>query len=793
MKYLNLIIAIVLLNSSIYAEDVNLKDTLKVYQTPSITVSTSRAEKKDATIPYAEINKSDIDKRHTTFDLPTLLNELPSILTYSENGNNIGYTNLSLRGFDQRRIAVMINGIPHNDMEDHNFYWINLSDFASTIDNIQVQRGAGLSTYGPAAIGGSILISTNNYLNFRGINISAGIGLQEFGGKNDIKANTSRYAFEYSSGLVDNYAFYAKYANINSDGYRDQSWANLNSYFFSAIRIDDNFTTQLNFYGGWQEDGLAYNGLPISYIKDLEKRTSNYNYFSYERDNGSVIDYTSKRRPQEVENFSQPIIELLNDWQIASNISLKNAIFYKIGEGYFDYDGTGWTDKYSFRLTPENGFPDADDPKNPIIRAFVKNKTGGWLPRLLINNSLGDLIIGAEFRLHSSEHWGKINFAENLPKDYDPDYKFYSYNGARQTFSIFAGQNFKLTEKLLLNADAQLVYHNYNVNNEKAGKVYTSYKTIDGKIITNGEDIFNVKYLFFNPKVGASYQIDQSNRAYLSLAYTSREPRRNNLYRASDSWMGDKPLFNTTIATNGDTLYDFSSPLVKPEKMFNIELGWNYDSDLFSSNLNFYYMDYKDELVKSGQLDIFGAPIDGNAPKTRHYGIEFLAKINLLQSSKYGNLNISTNFTYSQNKIVEYDYYTRKGEKISLADNNIAGFPDLIANLRLTYNYENFILSTYFRHNGKFYTDNFGDLLTTDPRIKANLRSEYYTINTVDAYNVINLDAIYNIENFLSLRNIKLHLQINNLTNEMYSSAGFGKEFFPAAERNYFFGITIGI
>ncbi len=764
-------------------------DSIKTYKTPSITVSTGREAISTQIIDYPIITHSDINKSYYNQDLPLILNQLPSVISYSESGGGIGYSNLSIRGFDQRRIAVMINGVPQNDPEDQNFYWINLSDLATSLESIEVQRGAGMSIYGPAAIAGSINLSTLNYFNTRGINLSTGIGFQEYGA-DSYKQISSRFGLEYSSGLIDNkYAFYSKISRINSFGYRDNSWAYLTNYFFSAARIDDKLISQINIYGGMQDDALSYNGLPYQYIKDSNNRLKNYSYFSYSKD-GNTVDYTTIRRNQEIENFSQPIIELLNDWQINDNTNFKSSLFFKVGEGFFDIDGTGWTDKYSFRLTPQNGFIDAKDPQNPIIRSFVGNKTFGWIPKIEMKDNLGDLLLGAEIRIHNSIHWGKIEYAEDLPANYNPDYQFYTYQGHRQIFSIFASQKIDINNQFKIGLDLQLVYHNYNIDDEKSGLNYTTYQSTSG-IVGNGGDLFNINYIFANPRLSATYSLDNYHKLYLSAAYTSREPRMKNFYAASDAFSGATPQFKQVILGT-DTLIDFTNPLVKPEKMLDLELGWDYKSEKLTANINLYAMEYFDELVKNGQLDLFGVPIDGNAPRTSHYGIEIMASHNIMRN-KYGKLDIGANTTISSNKIIELDYITKKGDKISLKGNNISGFPDLLANIKLEYTFKDFNINIFYRYVGQMPTDNFGSLLQTDDRIKANLKSEYYYINTLDSYSTINIDIAYILYNILSFQKLRFHLHINNVTNQLYAAYAIGKEFFPAAERNYYFGIEVGL
>lgn len=778
---------------SVQSEELSA-DSARVYRIPSLTVTTSRAQERESPVPFSEITVSEIAQRHTVNDLPKILSETPSILAFSESGNFIGYTNLTLRGFDQRRISIIINGIPQNDPEDHNFYWINMTDLASGLENIQIQRGAGLSNYGPAAIGGSIIMTTKNFARERSIEFSTGIGYQESASAlYDAGQYGSKFGLSASSGLIDDkYAFYTRVNRINSFGYRDQSWATLNSYQFGFARFDENLTTQINFIAGSQDDGLAYTGLPKAYVKDADKRRANYNYWSYDRNNGTEVNWTTVRRNQEIEQFSQPQIELLNDWHIAENIEFKSALFFKTGQGYFDYDGTGWTDAASFRLNEQNGYPNAEDPTNPIIRAFVGNKYGGWIPRLVWNHGNGIFSSGLEIRSHRSNHWGKINYAENLPENFDPDFKFYSYNGIRDIMSVFANEKLFLNDRVSLNLEAQLVYHSYGIENERAGNVFTEYMTIDSNIIGNGERLFEVNYLFFNPRFGINFNITDEMNTYISLAHTSREPRMKNLYAGSDAFWGATPLFASDTTADGTRRYDFGKALVKPEKMLNLELGWGYVASDFNFNVSLYWMEYADELVKSGQTDLFGSPIDGNAPRTRHYGIELQVQ-KVFEISHLFDLTISGNATYSQNKIIEYNFPTRHGHYVSLEGNNIAGFPDFMGNLRVGISSDDMYFGLALKHVGTYKTDNFGDLLTTDDRIKSHLGSGYYADNNFDAYTVLDASMIYTFKQLPFFDEIKIHAVVNNLTNLYYASGAIGPEFFPAAERNYWVNFVFGL
>ncbi|MBK9248633.1 MAG: TonB-dependent receptor plug domain-containing protein [Ignavibacteria bacterium] len=765
-----------------------VKDSTRVYIVPSVTVTSTRADEATSPVPFAEITRAELKDRYTAQDMPALIADLPSAFYYSDNGNGIGYSYLKMRGFDQRRIAVMINGIPQNDPEDHNVYWIDVPDAASNMQSIQVQRGAGLINYGAAAIGGSINLTTTNFTDSRFIRVSSGIGYQQFGAndKTILAPITSKFGLEVSSGLTGKYAFYGRLSRINSDGYRANSWAELSSYFLSAARFDEDVTTQINIFGGPIADGLAYNGLPKQYITDLNLRRSNFNAFDYDS-TGTNLAYTSTRRAQEIENFSQPHYEMLNDWFISENLTLKSALFYYIGTGFFDYDGS-WADAATLRMIPEYGFRDSIIPGNALIRGAVENRHGGWIPRLVWNHQDGDLTIGAEFRLHKSYHYGKVQFAENLPAGLNPDFHIYDYNGGRSIFSVFGQEQYQLSEKTWLNIEAQLVQHTYIISNEKAGGRYTRYATTSGTISGEG-DLFNVKYLFLNPRLGILHTFSDEINAYASIAITSREPRMRNLYAAEDSYFGAQPLFTLSK----DTLYDFTQPLVQPERMIDFELGGRYKSvdGKYALGVNAFLMEFSNELVKSGRLDIFGNPVDGNAPRSRHYGIELDGTALLADMKESGKLELSGNISISQNRFVEYDYYLNATQKISLNDQTIAGFPDVLANIRLSYRSGGLHTSVLFKHVGAFYSDNFGDKLSEYRTQFPGITS--YADNRADAYSIVNIDLAYEFTSLFSLESLRIHTHCTNVLNALYAANAEGKEFYPAAERGFYFGIDLGL
>jgi iron complex outermembrane receptor protein len=303
----------------------------RTYITPSVTVSSTTADDK-STVTFSDLTEKEIKNSYTTQDIAQHLSMLPSIYSVSQNGNNIGYTSISLRGFDQRRIAVMINGVPQNDPEDHNVYWINMPDLLASTDRVQVQRGAGLMNYGAAAMAGSVSVLTASGARESAIRYSQFLGFQQYGdaltGEDRFAPTVSKSSIELQSGLIDNqYAISARLTSIQSDGYRQHSWARLQSFFVSATRFDDNLTTQINVYGGPVRDALAYTGIPKAWIQNPALRRSNLNGWAYDS-TGKAISWSGTRRLQEIEEFSQPHYEILNDWSITPNLTLKSTLFY---------------------------------------------------------------------------------------------------------------------------------------------------------------------------------------------------------------------------------------------------------------------------------------------------------------------------------------------------------------------------------------------------------------------------------------------------------------------------------
>lgn len=745
---------IVLLNVSLIAQsDVNERDT--VYAQPPVVVTATKAIGRLSPITFSDLSRSEILQRNSVQDIPVLLAELPSITTYSENGSGIGYNYINLRGFDQRRISVMINGVPQNDPEDHNVYWVDFPDLLSATQEIQIQRGAGSAFYGPAAIGGSVNLVANPFTAFPAIAVETALGFQEFGAEGRTSTATRKLGLSLNSGLIDRkYMLFARMSRIEHDGYRDQGWVNLNSYFLAAARFDETMTTRVHVYGGPIEDGLAYVGLPKAYNEDLRLRRTNYGYWEYDS-TGASVGYAVPQKRNAQERFSQPHVELLHEWRMSKSMRLHTTAFAVFGDGHFDYDGdwvpydgaaSDWFRRY---VGYDSTFGVAMFPTF-LIRGSVSNRQWGILPRVEIDHGNGTLTAGAEIRLHRSNHTGQLPFASVYPSPaWTPTTNFYDYHGVRDMMSLYLHEVYRLRSDLSIMGDLQLVHQRYGIRAE----AFLGHQ-------------FDVRYTFLNPRVGVNWNLSDQLHSYAFIGFTSREPRMRNLYAASDAYFGATPEF-VAEATGGVTQYDFSRPLAKPEQLLNVEWGWGWTNGGMRWNANLFWMEFTNELIKSGQVDVFGQPRTGNAERTRHLGLEVDGIVRLNEA-----LTVSGNMAWSRNRLVRYRVADGTGWTV-LDGNPIAGFPDLLGNVRLQYSDERTTAGVSAKYIGAFYTDNYATYA-----------------NRNEAYAVLNGDATHALSVGGGI-DLLLRLEVRNMLNTLYTTSGEGEAFFPAAERNWLVGVTV--
>jgi iron complex outermembrane receptor protein len=710
---------------------------------PQVEVTATRAEERESAVAFTELDRKQIARRYWAQDVPMLLAETPGVYAYSDAGNGIGYSYVKIRGFAQRRVAVMINGVPLNDPQSHEVYWVDHPDLLATTQELQVQRGVGSAIYGAAAVGGSINLETLGGPSPRRLAVEAGGGT----------LGTTRFSLQFESGLLDNtYEVMGRYSRIQSDGYRDQSWSDLWSYYLSASRYDPWITTQVNVYGGLEQLHLAYYGVDQSYL------------------NGEVTgDADTDRRynpltwADETDNYFERRYELINNVKLSERASLTSTIFYAPGEGYYDDFPYGPQTFASRRLPdftvdsntlyPASYYADTSGAGPYTVVAsdmtqslWVENTHYGWIPRAKFRQSRGELIVGAEWREHEGQHYGDLTWAAALPPGAEPNHLFYDYTGRVGVLSAYAQEGYELKPDLRLTGSLQWRGVKYSIGDD----AFNDYD-------------FELEYSFLNPRVGLNWNASPRWNLFGSYAYMQVEPLLSEIYRADDPT--SVPLFGTLDPANGV----YEDPLVVPEDLNDWEAGIGYTSGDTRVRLTGYYLDFQNEIVPSGQLGPLGVPITGNAASSYHAGGELEFGVPLGRG-----FSLSGNVSVSDNRFRNYEEYVDSTTVINYDGNAIAGFPGTMANVTLGYQRGAVQVSATLVDVGLQYLDNTEDnrknpYLKDVPGYQHKYIPEHATLN---AWLSLDLDALTRSRP-LGAGSLSLDVHAQNLTDLKYTTAGY--------------------
>ncbi|MGB9695851.1 MAG: TonB-dependent receptor [Ignavibacteria bacterium] len=769
-----------------------LQQDTTVYVTEPIEVDALRGIEGLTPITLQNIKQETIKQKYWMQDLPMFLNGNTSINAYSESGSSIGYSYFSIRGFDQRRAAIMLNGTPQNDAEVHQVFWVDLSDIASSIESIQIQRGIGTALYGSSSIAGVIDIQTVDYFKRKITTLYSGYG----------SYNSKKYSVEFSSGLTESgFGYYGKFSRSITDGYRDQSWSDHWSYFLSAGKVfSNNLVVKFNIYGSPIQNHLAYIGVTKDYLDG--KVTGNKE--NDRKFNPLVF-------PNETDYYHQPHYELIVNYQPTKTLFISNVLNYMRGEGYFTINFPhyyGLTYSY-FHLNPffvqdtltfspafykrnpdgtffyEPGKGYVVDKSDIVTNLWVNNDDYGWYPKLQWKHfsDRGTLVFGGELRLHKSEHFGEIIYGNPLPPGTPNNFQYYYFNGKKRTISFFANELFKMSNSLTGMLGVQYAYHKYGIENVK----YKPYN-------------FDVTYSFLTPRAGINYNLTENLRIFGNVSYARREPRLKDIYNAEEPFATP----NFRIVDTVKQVYE--DPLVKPEEMVDYELGFGFAGKNLKANINFYLMNFNNEIVNNGQLDNVGAPIVGNAAKSIHRGIEVEFEYDLLSLLKttrtsHNSLLLSGNFTFSENYFKDYVEVLGKDSTGNIiygndySGNKILLSPQLIANVSLSLRTERGI-NAYLsmQYISKQYLDNSEN----EKKNPSQKLTPGYVDKIINPYTILNGGISVDFVSLLKnqsltkyFKSVELGIRVNNILDIYYESGGNidftgSPNWIPAAKRNYF-------
>jgi len=725
----------------------NLSIKLKesVIMGDQVFVYATRAHQNTPTT-FSTVSKKKLEERNLGQDLPILLNYSPSVVSTSDAGAGIGYTNIRIRGSDATRINVTINGIPVNDSESHGVFWVNMPDFVSSVENIQIQRGVGTSSNGAAAFGATINLQTNavSQESFVQLDNSAG----SFGTlKNTVILNSGM--------LNEKFNFEGRLSRVISDGYIDRSAAELRSFFLSGGYYGDKTLIKAMVFGGNENTQQAWYGTPEARITNDEEGLQEVIAGSGEYNTQEQIDnlLNSDRRfnyylyDNEVDNYSQNHFQLLINQQLGDRWNFAGALHYTKGEGYFEQyrDDDRLADYGLDDLLIGDSLITSTDI---IRRRWLDNDFYGFTYSFNYQQQALQLTLGGGYNVYDGDHFGEIIWAR-FAGDSNIRDRYYDGNGLKKDFNTYLKANYQLNSRLNLFGDLQIRTIDYTttgVDND-----LSAYDT--------GGD-----YQFFNPKAGLSYQLKSGTTAYISYAIGQREPVRSDFIDAPD---GVTP---------------------RAEKMGNLEAGIRSNSENFSYQANLYWMDYQDQLVLTGALNDVGAAIRTNVPSSYRAGLELSGSWNITSQ-----LNWTANLALSQNKIkdfteVLYDYAFSDDRFLvenQYSDTDISFSPNVVFGSDLGYTINDFKVQMLNKYVGKQYLDN----TSSDDRV-------------IDAYFITDLLLTYSIAPW-KLKDLTLSLMVNNLLDTKYESNGYTwgylfdgsqyqqNNYYPQAGINFLAGISM--
>ncbi|MEP7258042.1 MAG: TonB-dependent receptor [Flavitalea sp.] len=437
--------------------------------------------------PYAktEISKKEITKANLGQDLPFLLNQTPSVVVNSDAGNGIGYTGIRIRGSDATRINMTINGIPYNDAESQGLFFVNLPDLASSVNNIQVQRGVGASSNGAGAFGATMNFSTNEVSTQPYADINNSVG----------SFNTWKHTVKAGTGLInDHFTIDARLSKISSDGFIDRAATDLHSFYLSAAYLAKNSSIRLNIISGKEKTYQAWNGIPES---DLEHNRS-ANYSGTEKP-GTPYD-------NETDNYQQDHYQLFFNHRFNKNLEFNTAFFLTQGRGYYEQYKAG----ESFAKYGLNDFILGGDTlaSTDLVRQlWLDNSYYGQIISLQYKNDKDLLTIGGGWNRYKGKHFGKVIWGETgIPLGYE----WYNLKAHKTDVNAYAKYQRKLAKGLEVFSDIQ----------------YRNIKYALGGFRDNPSLKINNTYNFVNPKIGLSYSV-RNSRLYISYAQASKEPNRD--------------------------------------------------------------------------------------------------------------------------------------------------------------------------------------------------------------------------------------------------------------------------
>ena len=676
-------------------------DSAKVEDLTEVTVKALRATKKTP-IAYTNLTKEQLGGLNYGMDVPYLLSLTPSITTTSDAGNGIGYTSLRVRGTDPSRINITANGIPLNDAESATVFWVNMGDFASSVQSMQIQRGVGTSTNGAGAFGATLNMLTES------IGPKPYLGIDVSGGSYASHKETLRF----SSGMLGgHWGIQGRLSNIGSQGYLDRASTKLNSYFLQAGWFGNNTVVKFLTWNGIEETYHAWN-YTSKYEQSLYGRTYN---------SCGVMGYDANGNPNsyyedQTDNYHQQNYQLIWNQQITRNLSSNVGLHYTKGDGYYQqyqsadtqmWYGKSWA---SFGLSTDDSVVEdlADQQK-------MDNDFYGFVASLNYNNKKNlDVIVGGGWNQYLGDQFGRIVWTKPgvvttvaEPAALLPDFEYYRNHARKTDFNFYGKATYEFVSGLNAFVDLQYRHVGYKLQDP----------TVMYGVNKDKSYVIDNQYNFFNPKFGINYDINSQHKVYASYGIGHKEPVRNN--------------FMQQIANPGR-----EDTKARPERLNDLEVGYKFQSKHFTAGANIYWMDYKDQLVLTGELNAIGEALTKNLENSYRLGLELEAAWMPVEWFRW-----DANATFSRNRVKDMVVTLTDGTNVNLGDQPLAFSPNFILNNILTFSYKGMKASVQSQYISDQYLTNTGfkDMECKDE----NGNTTYETLQLKNHF-CTNVDLSYN-------------------------------------------------
>ncbi|MDR1937023.1 MAG: TonB-dependent receptor plug domain-containing protein, partial [Tannerellaceae bacterium] len=573
-------------------------DTLKISSNVSLdeVVVTATKAVRGTPVAYTDLSKDELASRNDGQGIPSLIAASPSVIVTSDAGTGIGYSGFRIRGTDANRINITVNGVPVNDSESHGVFWVNMPDFASSVENIQIQRGAGTSTNGAAAFGATVALQTQR--SDMQPNAEYSVSAGSFG--------TVKHTVKGGTGLLnDRFVVDARYSNIRSDGFIDRAWAKMSSYYLSAAWYGEHTLLKFQTFGSDEITYQAWNGVSSQW---LEKGNRTYNSCGEYWEGGVAKFYNNQ-----TDNYLQQHYHLIGSQRLGDRWNMNLTLHYTRGAGYYeDYKADA---KYAAYKLPAYTAPDGSEVSRTdlVRRKWLDNDFYGGVYSLNYRSEKLQLTFGSAVNNYIGDHFGRVIWAKAANALPSPDYEYYLNTGKKLDYSAYLKGNLQFLHALNGYLDLQYRGIDYSIrgSDDKAGDHVDVAKN----------------WNFFNPKAGLNYS-HREHDAFVSFAVANREPNRDNFTEAAP---GEHPTH--------ETLYDY-------------EAGYSYANSLFRLGLNLYYMDYTNQLILSGKISEIGEALTTNIKDSYRAGVELTAGLRLASW-----LSWNGNLTLSRNKINGFTEY----------------------------------------------------------------------------------------------------------------------------------------